>query len=331
MKKILLFIILLIPIKVYGDVIPEINSDKVLIYDLTDNEVILDINSEEKTSIASLTKIMTVITALENIDNLEEEITITKNMLKGIYWNASKAGLKTGETVTYRDLLYASMLPSGADATNILAITLSDSVNSYVLKMNDLAKKIGMINTNFVNVTGLDTKNQYSTIKDVLILLKYALKNKTFKEIYTTQKYTLTSGLKVESTINKFNEKMNLDTKRILGSKTGFTDAAGYCLSSLINSNNHEVIILTLGAEKIEQYYYHIIDTLNLINYVDEEIKNELTNEENNKKEQILIINLSKDIKLNKEYKKLYLVLFILLICLITITMFCNKKHKNKK
>lgn len=261
---------MLIPINVLALEMPEIVSDKAIVYDKTRGKVILEKNSEEVTSIASLTKILTVITAIENIDDLEEIITITSPMLNGIYWNASVAGLKVGDKVTYRDLLYAAMLPSGADATKVLAISIAGNVNAYVEKMNELAAKIGMDNSHFVNVTGLDTKNHYSTVEDVLTLLNYALDNETFKEVYTTREYTLTNGLVVESTLQLYLEKKDYDISKILGSKTGYTDNAGTCLSSLFEVQGHDMLVITVGApfDKIEQY--NLVDNLSIIDYMEE-------------------------------------------------------------
>lgn len=261
---------MLIPINVLALEMPEIVSDKAIVYDKTRGKVILEKNSEEVTSIASLTKILTVITAIENIDDLEEIITITSPMLNGIYWNASVAGLKVGDKVTYRDLLYAAMLPSGADATKVLAISIAGNVNSYVEKMNELAAKIGMDNSHFVNVTGLDTKNHYSTVEDVLTLLNYALDNETFREVYTTREYTLTNGLVVESTLQLYLEKKDYDISRILGSKTGYTDNAGTCLSSLFEIQGHDMLVITVGApfDKTEQY--NLVDNLSIIDYMEE-------------------------------------------------------------
>lgn len=261
---------MLIPINVLALEMPEIVSDKAIVYDKTRGKVILEKNSEEVTSIASLTKILTVITAIENIDDLEEIITITSPMLNGIYWNASVAGLKVGDKVTYRDLLYAAMLPSGADATKVLAISVAGNVNAYVEKMNELAAKIGMDNSHFVNVTGLDTKNHYSTVEDVLTLLNYALDNETFREVYTTREYTLTNGLVVESTLQLYLEKKDYDISRILGSKTGYTDNAGTCLSSLFEIQGHDMLVITVGApfDKTEQY--NLVDNLSIIDYMEE-------------------------------------------------------------
>ena len=274
-KKIILITLLLFPIYIQALEYPPINSKVVEIYDMTDNKVIYEVDSNKTSSIASLTKIATTITAIEEIDNLDEKVTITNEILKTVRWDASKAGLKAGDVLTYRDLLYASILPSGADATNSIAILSSGSIENFVKKMNDLIKKIGLTNTNFVNVTGLDENNHYSTASDIRKLLTYSLKNPTFKEIYTAKEYTLSNGLKVVSAIKRYSNS-NLNTNNILGSKTGYTGEAGYCFSSLSNINSHEFIIVVLNADKINNNYYNVIDTVNLIDFLNNNFKEEL-------------------------------------------------------
>ncbi len=282
MKKILLFILCLIPLSVGAISLPETYSDKVLIYDLTDDIVLLEKKSEEKTNIASLTKIMTTITAIEEISDLEREVTITESMLNGIPYDASVAGLKVGEKLSVRDLLYASILPSGADATQALAYTSSNGIPAFVEKMNALAQKVGAKNTHFVNVTGLDIENHYSTAQDILLILKYALQNPTFKEIYCTKEYTLANGKTVNATIKMYNRLMNLDTSRIIGSKTGYTSKAGVCISALIKSNGHELLIITMGAPYVYGNFYNLRDALALTEFLDTHYKNQnlMTSEE---------------------------------------------------
>lgn len=275
MKKVVLFLILfLIPINVFALGLPDLYSNNVLIYDLTDNEVLQEKNSDEKRSIASLTKIMTTITAIENIDDIDEEITLTSEMINSVPWYASKAGLKVGDVVTYKDLLYASIIPSGADATYSLAISLSGSVSNFVDKMNDKCGAIGCISTHFVNVTGLDEEGHYSSAKDILTILKYALNNPLFKEIFTTKEYTLSNDLEVKSTVDKYNRSMGLDISRIIGSKTGFTDDAGMCMASFFTSNEHNIIAITLNAPYVERNYYNLRDAVTIINFVDKNYKN---------------------------------------------------------
>lgn len=254
---------------------PDINSKYVEVYDLTDSKILYEKNSNNRVSIASLTKIATTITAIESISNLDEKVKITSKILNTVSSDASVAGLKNGDIVTYRDLLYASMLPSGADATNSIAILSSGDISSFVKKMNKLAQKIGLNNTNFVNVTGLDDNNHYSTADDCRKLLDYALKNPLFREIYTTREYTLTNGLVVKSTLFKYSNS-SVDISRILGSKTGYTGNAGYCLSSLSNIHNHDLIIIVLYAQHKGLSYFNINDTVKLIDFINNNYNNQI-------------------------------------------------------
>ena len=280
MKNKMLFIILfsillIIPITTFALDYPDINSQIVEIYDLDDKKILYEIKSNEVASIASLTKIATTITAIENIKDLDEKVTITNSILETVSWEASIAGLKEGDVLTYRDLLYASMLPSGADATNSLAILSSGNIANFVNKMNELATRIGLENTHFVNVTGLDIKGHYSTANDIIKLLEYSLKNPLFKEIYTTKKYTMTNGKTVKSTLYHYNNT-NINIDKIIGSKTGFTLNAGYCLSSLSNINGHEILIIVLNAEQKNNKYYNIYDTVELIDFLNENFKEQI-------------------------------------------------------
>ncbi len=273
MKKILyyiLFILMLIPVGAGAMELPKLYSDKVLLYDPESQEILYEEKSEEVTSIASLTKIMTTIVAIENIKNLDEQVKITWNMLSEVPYDASVAGLKVGDKVTYRDLLYASILPSGADATTALAHSISGTTDKFIVLMNKKASELGLKHTHFSNVTGYDIDNHYSTAKEVLQILLYSLKNPLFKEIYETRTYTLSNGLKVESTVNRYNRTLKLDLSKIIGSKTGYTGDAGLCMSAIIRTNNKDLILITLGAEYSRTNPYNLVDTLNIIEYLDD-------------------------------------------------------------
>lgn len=272
MKKIfyLLLLTILVPISVCAKEVPKLYSDKVLLYEPDTEEILYEVKSEERASIASLTKIMTTIVAIENIKDLNEVVTITRDMMNEIPYDASVAGLKVGDKVTYEDLLYASILPSGADATTALAHGISGTTDKYIELMNKKAEELGLKNTHYSNVTGYDIDNHYSTAKEVLELLLYSLDNPLFKKIYETKTYTLTNGLKVESTVNKYNKSLGYDTSRIIGSKTGYTGDAGLCMSAIIRSNNKDLILITLGAEYSRKSPYNLVDTLNIIEYLDE-------------------------------------------------------------
>ena len=238
MKKvgyILLTIILLVPFSTKALEINNLNSKNILIYNKDEEKILYEKNADSITNIASLTKIMTTLISIEMIDDLNEKVTITKKMLDEVPFDA-------------KDLLYASMLPSGADATDSLAISLTGSIDNFVKKMNDKAKELNLKNTKFANTTGYDQEGHYSTLNDILALLNYALENETFKEIFTTSKYTTTNGLKLESTVEAFNRRLKQDISFILGSKTGYTDDAGQCLAALINVYDTNLITITVQA-----------------------------------------------------------------------------------
>ena len=277
MKRYLILLVLMfIPVRVFALNFPSVESKYVEIYDKTDDKVLYEKDSTKKVSIASLTKIATTITAIEMIKDLDQQVTVSESILSTVRWDASTAGLKVGDRLTYRDLLYASMLPSGADATNTIAITSSGSIDNFVKKMNKLVDKIGLVNTHFENVTGLDSDNHYSTVDDVRKLLSYSLDNELFKTIYTSKSYTLSNGLIVKSTLDTYTKNSSVDVSKILGSKSGFTLDAGLCLSSLINKSNHDIIVLTLNAPTYDNIYYNVIDSVKLIDFIDKNYNTQL-------------------------------------------------------
>lgn len=263
MKKLLYIVLILITIIPYN--VMAINSKNAILYNYDTNEVLYSKNPDEKVSIASMTKIMTCIVALERIDNLDEKVKMTSPMFyRLVEENASVAGFRIGETVTYRDLLYGLMLPSGADAAQGLAILSYGSTDNFVKAMNNKAKEIGLKNTRFANPTGLDNNNNYSTVDDVATLLKYSLNNDEFKKIFTTKKY-VTSNKK--HTFKATITKVNLDTSLIKGDKTGFTYDAGLCMASISNKDNVNLLLVTARAPYQNRRTTHVEDANYLYNY----------------------------------------------------------------
>ena len=225
-----------------------IHSNNAILYNTKENNILYEKNSTEKVSIASLTKITTAIVAIENIKNLDEKVTLTKEDFQGLYEaNAAVAGFKVGEEVTYRDLLYGLLLPSGADAAQALTRTIAGSKEAFMDKMNEKAKELKLENTHYENPTGLDDENHYSTVKDVLIVFKYALENNDFKTMITTSKYTTSNqNHTFTSTLNKTKA---LEMDYVLGGKTGTTSDAGLCLATLANFDQTDFILVTAKAE----------------------------------------------------------------------------------
>ena len=212
-------------------------------------------NSNSRTYPASLTKIMTTIVALEHIEDLSAIAPVDIGAYKVMVdKNSSMAGFYGGENVTYRDLLYGTMLPSGGEAANSLAINVAGSVESFVRLMNEKALELGMENTHFTNVEGLDDDKQYTSAQDMAKLLDYALENGDFRAIFTKKEFVTTktldhpNGIKLKSTVLSRLEGIHQDGFEIIGGKSGTTSRAGQCWATLGTKNNQEYICIVMGA-----------------------------------------------------------------------------------
>ena len=266
MKYLIFFLFLLIPININA---LEINSKHAILYNMNEDMVLYEKDADTRTYIASLTKIMTTIVAIENIDDINEYVTIPYEGLEGlIEANASVAGFRLGQKVTYKDLLYGILLPSGADATKTVAYYIAGSEEKFVDLMNEKAEELGLTNTHFANTSGLDTDNHYSTVREMSIILKYALQNETFKEIYTTNKYTTSdNSLTFKSVYSNYLNRYDLENKYVYGSKTGYTTLAGYCLSTIANYDGVEYMLITTNADGTSNYPLHIMDAQMIYDY----------------------------------------------------------------
>lgn len=238
-------------------------SHNAVMYNLNDDEVIFEKNKDERVKIASLTKIMTAIITLENVDDIHGVVEMPREAFEDLDGYAT-SGISVGDIVTYEDLLYGIMLPSGADCANALAISVAGSIDNFVSMMNVKARDLGMNDTFFSNPIGKDLDN-YSTVSDVAIMLKYALNNEEFYKLFTTRNYVTTTNLRLESTLTERARRYNLDISNILGSKTGFTDEAGYCLASLASINGVSYLLVTVKAGT--SMPYQLMDAINLYDY----------------------------------------------------------------
>lgn len=240
----------------------EISAENVILYNLNDNTILYEKNSDEKVSIASITKIMTSIVALENIDDLNDYVTITLKDFNGTV-GYSKAGFNVGDKVTYEDLLYGILLPSGAEAVNAI-VNNTLGYDEFIKAMNDTAKKIGLENTSFENPIGKDNVNNYSTVKDVAKMLEYALKNSNFKKIFTTKEYVTTNGINLNSTLMPYKNILNINL--IDGSKSGFTSNAGRCLASISTIDDVNYLLVVLKSS-LSNAYNAVKDSITIYDY----------------------------------------------------------------
>ena len=218
--------------------------------------------SNKKQIMASLTKIMTTYTAINLISNVDEQITITEDDINDLNGYAI-VGFKVGDLVTYKDLLYGTMIKSGADAAEALANhTLGNE--EFINKMNDNAKELKLNNTSFKDSYGKSDEN-ISTTNEIAILLNEALKNDLFKEIFTSNSYTLSNGIKIENNTKKTISTLRLNSNMVRGTKAGYTNNAGLLLATLSTINGNDYIIIT---SKATQEHDHIFDTYKILEYL---------------------------------------------------------------
>ena len=240
MKKILLFIFSFFMLT---KVSMAISASSYIVYDMDNNRVLKSYNENEQKLIASISKIMTAIIAIEN-GNIQPNVTVDKNILTAV---GSSIYLEIGEKISLKDLLYGMMLRSGNDAATMIAINISGSMEKFAEKMNEYAKKLGMNNTTFYNSHGLENNDgvgNTSTAYDMALLTSYAMQNDIFKEIFKTKIYNAKSDKKSYTWQNK-NKLLKYDY--ITGGKTGYTQKAKRTLVTTGYINNTNIVIVTLN------------------------------------------------------------------------------------
>ena len=195
-KLIIIISLFLLSINVYAKDF-NINSSSAIV--LADDKILYQKESDKVTKIASLTKIMTAVVTIENTDDLNKKVTITKDDVKDILaLDLASASLKEGDVVSINDLLYGLMLPSGGDAAYALARVVGGTKENFVSMMNKTAEKLALEHTHFTNPVGFDEQNNFSTARDLSTLFSYALENDTFKKIVTTDTYLASDNYQVQ-------------------------------------------------------------------------------------------------------------------------------------
>lgn len=220
------------------------------------NRVLYFKNHDLKLPMASTTKIMTAITAIENCSDLDKEFEIYP---KAVGIPGTSIYLRKGEVMSTRDLLYGLMLVSGNDASVAIAEHVGGNTKNFVKLMNDTARKIGAKNSHFDNTHGLDSKTHYTTAYDLALITSYAFNNPTFKEIVSTKSTTITnSDNKVRYLKNK-NKLLNL-LDGCNGVKTGFTNNAGRCLVSSCEREGMNIVCVVLNCRPMFEESAKLID-----------------------------------------------------------------------
>ena len=222
---------------------PKINSSSAVVIDRKSKNIIYGKNENVKKAMASTTKIMTAMVVIQNT-NLNNTVEISK---KAAGTGGSRLGLKAGDKVTVKDLLYGLLLRSGNDCAVALAEYVAGSVPEFSNLMNQNAQMLGLNNTHFVTPHGLDEEEHYTTAYELAVLTDYALNNEVFAQIVNTKSYTININ-KNSKTLNNTNELLG-NLNGVYGVKTGFTNGAGRCLVTSIKRGNLDVICVVLGAD----------------------------------------------------------------------------------
>jgi len=238
---------------------PKISGKNAVAIETQSGRILYEKNAFIKTSIASTTKVMTAIVAVEN-NNLEDIVIVSK---KAAATGGSSVDLKENDEIKLSELLYGLMLSSGNDAAVAIAEHTAGSVEEFSKLMNDKAKELGALNTNFVTPHGLDVNNHYSTAYDMAIISRYALTNSTIKKLVSTQYYTMTFLNGKTKQLKNTNPLLSF-YNGISGMKTGYTGMAGKCLIASAKRNDFEVIVVTLGEPSSK---LRISDTVKILDY----------------------------------------------------------------
>lgn len=227
-------------------------------------------------SMASLTKLMTALVILENVEDLDTIYHVSSDAVD-LDKDSSIAELEEGDSLTVRQLLYGLLIPSGNDAAYVLAENFDGSVDNFLIMMNNEAERIGCLNTHFANPHGLDNEYHFTSSYDLYIILTHLLKYPIFEEItklksYTTEVTTI-DGSKREVTWENTNYYLIgdyvINSKcQLLGGKTGTTTSAGYCLALVVKSkkSGERYIAIMLHETTKSRLYNSMNGLLNKVN-----------------------------------------------------------------
>ena len=233
-----------------------VHSSASSLVEVESQRVLYSENGDKKLPMASTTKIMTALVAIEK-GNLSDTVTITKEA-SGV--EGSSIYLEVGETLTLEELLYGLMLHSGNDAAVAIAIHVGGSVSSFCEMMNQKARELGAHNTNFVNPHGLPASNHYTTANDLALIAAAAMRNEQFRNIVgTTSKTIPHDGRSWDRALNNKN-KLLYSYNGANGIKTGYTKAAGRCLVGSACRDGMQLVSVVLNCSDIYNDTAAILD-----------------------------------------------------------------------
>ncbi len=237
------------------DIPSDNDAESAIVINTVTQEVIARRAPHQRLHPASLTKIMTVLVATEQIENYSDTFTMTIEITDAVFLKeASAVGFSPGEKITMTDLLYGTILESGADAALGLAFRLAGSEEGFVRLMNQKAAALGLEDTHFTNVTGLYDADHYSSAYDIAVILQAAMNNEICRTVLSTFQHTTAAteqhpdGIKLTSTLFSYMYGTEPETATIVGGKTGFVNESKFCIASFgqNNTTQTEYIAVTL-------------------------------------------------------------------------------------
>ena len=255
----------------------KINSRAAVVIDRKTKTILYGKNETIKRAMASTTKIMTAMVTIQNT-NLDNIVEVSK---KAAGTGGSRLGLKAGDKISVKDLLYGLLLRSGNDAAVALAEYIGGNVEEFAKLMNQNAEQLNLNNTHFVTPHGLDSEEHYTTAYELAILSDYALNNSTFAQIVNTKTCTIHINGNAK-TLNNTNELLG-NLNGVYGVKTGFTNGAGRCLVTSVKREGMDIICIVLGADtkkdrtrdsvKLIEYAFSNYEEISLDNKIEEKFK----------------------------------------------------------
>lgn len=266
-----------------GDAAPEIASKNAIVIDMNTGTVLYEKDADSKAEPASTTKIMTLLIICEALERgdvtLDDRVTAQAHDLCLNDDDACTAGIKSGETMTLKDLCCCAMLSSANEACNVAASYVAGSVSKFVELMNEKAAALGCENTHFVNTNGLPSSAHYTTARELAVITQEALKHDVFRDLCGMTEYTVpatnfSEPRKLSNSNALINAKSCYGDKYLYegayGVKTGHTEAAGYCLVSAVKADDFDMISVVLGADGDGvkgEYFNNFADTIKLLDY----------------------------------------------------------------
>src|SRR5690554_52878 len=248
-----------------------LSSENYILYSIDSDQVVASKNEDKRIEAASIQKVLTTITAIELLEgqDLNSEIVAEPVIFDGISSQASVAELKPNQTYRIIDILHATLLPSGADATRLISYHLTQDPEGLVRYMNQKAQEIGMEDTQIRNTTGLDMDGQYTTLNDLLKLIQYAIKNPTFNQLYSTMDYKFTNGYETYEFENQIlKEAIDHNVSYIKGAKSGYTTRAGFALSSIAEKDGVSFIFISTKAQVNFVQHTALLDAIKVYDYL---------------------------------------------------------------